>query len=284
MPASRTTARGPLLVAVDGSPEARRAVSWALHEAARRRAHLVLAHAFHTDLEVLAKETLDRELAEAERVARGVDPDLSLTGRLLAGPTVPALLDAARDAALLVVGSRGLGGAQAALGSVSLHLAGHAPVPVVVVRRRAADPPPAGRVVVGVDGSPTAEHAARLAAEEAALRGAVLQVLHAWRVPPLSWVDALGPATAAHGLQEDSARRIAERVADAVGARWPGLALEVRMVHEHPVTALVAASRHADLVVVGSRGRGAFTGLLLGSVSLEVVRESWTPVLVAHGG
>lgn len=282
MEADRTPIAGPIVVATDGSEPSRRAMYWSLEEAASRGSAVLLVHAApggigdggpqdlagaSLDPQALtrAKELVEQELTEAARF----DPDVEVSARLLEGPTVPELVAAGRGAALLVLGSRGLGGSAAALGSVSQHVAAHAPCTVVLVRSRAGSAVEPGRVVVGVDGSAAAAAAARMAAAEAALRGSRLQLLHAEQAP------------AGDGTAEDFRQRL-ERLADDVNETWPDLAVELTLLDAHPVAALLEASRHADLVVVGSHGIGAFPDMLIGSVGQEVARRAESPVMVVR--
>ena len=145
--------QGLIVVGVDGSPEARRALDWALAEARLRGGRCLLVHAYELGaagsaiglaepveaLERSAEELLGQELA----YAREAEPEAE--GRAVPGPAAPALVDASRQADLLVVGTRGLGGIKGALlGSVSIACVHHAVCPVVVI-------PPADRVAAADD-------------------------------------------------------------------------------------------------------------------------------------
>lgn len=302
---SGTAAGGPVVVAVDGSPGSHRAIRWAVAEAVTRRVPLELVHVYSLpvyggsmmvpplisamDIEPAAKELLD---AEVER-ARAGDPPVEVRGRLLQGPVVPELVRASAGACLLVSGTRGHGGLQR-LGSTALHLAGHAHCPLVVVRGEDTAegpelPPPGGSwsgrdrlVVVGHDGSAQSDGAARLAADEAHRHDARLLLVRGWVPPVLPWYEGL-PGDASLLEDWDAAeRRRLEQSTDALSDEWPDVPIEGRFLREHPVVALVAASAGADLLVVGSRGHGAFAGMLLGSVSQAVVREAHCSVMVSH--
>jgi nucleotide-binding universal stress UspA family protein len=136
------------------------------------------------------------------------------------------------------------------------------------------------RIVVGVDGSDSSLDALRWAAEQARLTGAGLEVIMAWEYPPsFGWAPPL-PADWSPG--EEARRELADSVERALGATPP---IEVRqvVVQGHPAPALVAAAREADLLVVGSRGHGAFVGMLLGSVSEHCVSHAPCPVVVVRG-
>jgi nucleotide-binding universal stress UspA family protein len=190
------------------------------------------------------------------------------------------LLDAAADAGLLVVGSRGHGQvAGLVAGSVSQHLARHAACPVVVARPVAH--PAASRIVVGVDGSGGSDAALEFACRRAELTGENVVVVHGWR-------DGSATGTTRREVPEQFMERIAEeerQLSEAV-AGVQGDHPDVRLVPEAiPVVAwraLADASAAATLLVVGSRGRGAFTGMLLGSVSQQVRHHAQCPVAVVR--
>ena len=192
------------------------------------------------------------------------------------------MIEESRRAELVVVGSRGLGGfAGLLLGSVGAQVAAHAHCPVLVVRPDEQPIPVDGPVLVGVDGSESSRLAVGLGADEAALRDVPLVLVH---VGP-----ADGDRTVPEEIEESQAAYQAEAVrllADAsaaVRAEHPDL-----VVREHPVRAagaaqgLIEASGAASLLVVGTRGRAGFAGLLLGSVSQAAIQHAHCPVLVAH--
>ncbi|MCX4473123.1 Universal stress protein [Micromonospora sp. MW-13] len=284
----------PVVVGVDGSPSSLVAAEYAAQEAAGRSRPLLLVHGYlHPlgygvpvnpyDLGVPAptdesRRMLDRAAAEL----RGRWPDVDVEVRQVAGGPAVSLVEESRRAELVVVGSRGLGGfAGLLLGSVSAQVAGHARCPVLVVRPEEQPIPVGGPVVVGVDGSEPGRLAVALAADEAARRGTGLTLAHvaptgADRPVP----DEVVEAGAAAGAE--SADLLAGAAAE-VAAAHPGLAVERRPLRaDRPARALIEASGGATLVAVGSRGRGGFAGLLLGSVSQALVQHAHCPVLVAH--
>jgi nucleotide-binding universal stress UspA family protein len=134
-----------------------------------------------------------------------------------------------------------------------------------------------GRVVVGIDGSDGALLALRWGAAEARTRGATLAVVHAWTDPALT---ALGAVVFDTGAYEDAAR---QTVADAA-ASIADVDVDTVVVQAHPAAAILDAAAGADLTVVGSRGRGGFAGLLLGSVSQQVLHHARGPVVVVPRG
>ncbi|MGW6132270.1 universal stress protein [Cellulomonas sp. NPDC055163] len=286
---------GPLVIALDGSPHSEQTLQWGLAEAERRGARVLLARTFQEPREISqwswypifedlsfdteAKEYLeDRWERESAR-----HPGLTIETALLHGAEVPQLRTQSKDAQLLVLGARGHS-ARRHIGRVSAHLAAHARCPVAVVRldpdhALAGDAP----VVVGVDGSATSVAAARVGAREAQLRGVGLVVVHARPTYPDPYGSgglARDPVVTAD--EDAAAHRAATTVADGLRDAHPGLDVRLHLVDDEPVHALVAASRGAQLLVVGSRGLGAFQGMLLGAVSSDVVRTATTTVLVVH--
>ncbi len=134
-----------------------------------------------------------------------------------------------------------------------------------------------GRIVVGVDGSEGAADALRWAAEEARLRGATLDVVYAWAFPYLSEVSTVAVLNVDY--EKEAAELLAGVVRDTLGDD-PAVPVEQVAVQDAPAHALTTRAEGADLLVVGSRGRGGFTGLLLGSVSQQVAHHAPCPVVI----
>ena len=132
-----------------------------------------------------------------------------------------------------------------------------------------------GRVIVGADGSEGSRRAIRWAADEARIRGAVLEVVHAWTL--LGQPD---DGTFDPDYGEDQARQLLDAELDAVGDALDGVEVERTVVCDLAAPALIDAAKRADLLVVGSRGRGGFRGLLLGSVSSQVVHHATCAVAI----
>jgi len=293
---------GPVVVGVDGSDTSRLALDWALAAAAQRGLGLVAVHAWAMPLPPVAmgaavpgpsydaishgaQDSLDTEVAHARSHAGAVPVE----GRLVSGPPVTAILDVAEteDASLVVLGSRGLDSfSELLIGSTGVQVAGHAHCPVVVHRGHADVPPgpEAGRVVVGVDGSEISEAALAFAFQEASRRRCGLTVTHGWYAPT---IDAIGtPVVLPVPLDEvasDELRTTAEALA---GWREEYPDVDVRTIVHHGKAAkiLVEASKGAALVAVGSRGRGGFASLLLGSVSHAVLHHAYCPVAIVRVG
>lgn len=132
------------------------------------------------------------------------------------------------------------------------------------------------RILVGIDGSTESREALIWAAQEARFRDATLEVVHAWDAP---WNYWSGVAAKPMDVDVEAVQR--ELVAEELkAADLDGVDLETTITNDIPARAIIDKSDSADLVVVGSRGRGGFTGLLLGSVSEQVVRHSKCPVVV----
>ena len=138
-----------------------------------------------------------------------------------------------------------------------------------------------GRVVVGVDDSPGGRAALRFAAEEAELRKAELHIVCAWSLPGGHTGHGAYPGPLRDAVVED-ARCTLDTLACEVSGAHPNVAYVLAVGEPPPARALIGASQHADLVVVGSRGRGGFAGLLLGSVSAQVVHHAHCPVVVVR--
>jgi nucleotide-binding universal stress UspA family protein len=279
----------PVVVGVDGSASAYRAVEWAAAEAHRRGAGLRLVRAFSWTtadrptgwVARYRDEILDvsrHQVARAVRLAADTRADVEAESHVEIGAPIEVLSAEARRAQLLVLGDRGLGEvAGLVLGSVAVSLAARGACPVVVVRgeRAGAD----GPVVVGVDGSPVSEAALAFAFDAAATRGVDLVAVHAWS--PTAIDEELASFVEWDASAESAV--LAERLA-GWGQKYPQVAVRRTVVRDGAVRALVTASADAQLVVVGSRGRGNAAGLLLGSVSHGVLHDAHCPVAVVRPG
>jgi nucleotide-binding universal stress UspA family protein len=279
----------PLLLAYDGSDEARRALDWAATESLRTGSPVhvlavnevlpptwggvggiyVYAESYTQDSSGLLEQAA-KALADAGVTA--------VTTEQRSGHVVDELLRAAESASVLVVGSRGHGRAgEAVLGSVSQHLARHATCPVVVVREQRN--PDAARIVVGIDGSRTSLAALDYACQRAEATGETVVAIHAWRARVPS-SNVFAGELASVDTQEREAL-LAQSIA-GVRVDHPDVRLEQEVVAVAPDHSLVDASASASLVVVGSRGLGFFSGMLLGSVSQAVLHRATCPVAVVR--
>ncbi|WP_405096021.1 universal stress protein [Micromonospora sp. NBC_01412] len=283
----------PVVVGVDGSAIALDAVRTAAREAASRRRPLRIVHAFIWPLMRVTvdpapgapagaglRNQAERYVAEAVTEAGRIAPEVVVTGAVVDGSPAPVLLAESRDASLLVLGSRGLGGfAGLLIGSATVQLSARAACPVLVVRGESrAD----GPVVVGVDGSELSTEAVGFAFDEAARRGVPLVAVHTWLYPaPLGPGDILPLVYDLEALAAEEERALAESVA-GFAAQYPDVPVQQRLTRGSPAGVLVEESKTAQLVVVGARGRGALAGLLLGSVSHAVLQHAHSPVAILH--
>jgi nucleotide-binding universal stress UspA family protein len=290
-----TSPAAPIVVGVDDSSPAQDAVKWAAEDAQGQHRPLRIVHGFIWPLMNVAlgppagdpggggglRAEAERLLIEAEASARSTAPDIAITTRLVTGAATQVLLDQARDAELVVLGNRGIGGFVGLLvGSVGVALAAHAPCPVVIARPRASSstPPSSRRVVVGIDGSDTSLSALEFAFRAAAQRGLGLTALRSLELPlPVhpSVMDGLEEA-------EEAERQLLAEALEDQHQKFPEVEVHSTVVRTHPGHALVVESNGAELVVVGSRGRGGFKGMLLGSVSQAVLHHAECPVAVVR--
>jgi nucleotide-binding universal stress UspA family protein len=279
----------PIIVATDGSRGATAAVEWAADDAARKGLPLRIVHAVDRlpyevsrypipSMQDVMTRSGRQILREAEQIARDRQPGIDVTVEILDGAPARVLREEATHASELVVGHRGLGGfAGMLLGSVSMHVAGHVAVPVIVVRPGLMTDH--AEIVVGIDGSAECEPALAYAFEEAAIRGCGLRAIYAWQMPALA--DAAGVI-----YDLDEVQRAQQRFAVDTLAAWqekhPEVAVKTEAVCAHPVTALAEASEKADLLVVGSHGSGIISAVVLGSVSRAVLHHAHCPVAVVR--
>ena len=283
-----------VVVGVDGSECALRAVRWAAEEAVRRHVPLRVVTAFewthdHPMGEIgLGRSYRDimldesrRFLREAAAVAERAVEGLEVEQQLIVGFPIPVLTAESRTAQLVVIGHRGLGGVTGLLlGSVGTALVAQAASAVVVVRGDDEEPDPSAPVVVGVDGSPLSDAALAFAYEAGSARRVPLLVVHTW------WDVFVDPAAIPRmldwdAIESDERRVLAERLA-GWSEKYPDVAVERIVQRRRPADVLIEQSRRAQLVVVGSRGRGGFTGMLLGSVSHAVLHRAHCPVAVVR--
>ena len=167
------------------------------------------------------------------------------------------------------------------MGSVSAHVATHATCPVVIVPPRWEPGPAATGIVGGVDGSKRSLEAIEFAFEQAEARHAMLRAMMAWHDPVSTGPDDPIPLVYdLNVLEEESSALLAESMA-CYRHKYPDVPLRAELVHGTAREVLIEAGESAELRVVGSRGRGAIRGLLLGSTSRALVRHPPCPVAVA---
>jgi nucleotide-binding universal stress UspA family protein len=290
---ARSTHPG-VVVGVDGSPSSTMGVRWAAREAAMRNVPLTLVHVsswpavwpaapIPAELQRQHGEEARQVIADAIKVAEdsvadGNRPEID--SELVVAAPVPTLIDLSKEAHMVVVGCRGQDALQRTLlGSVSTGLIHHAHCPVAVIHDEAPIllQPSQLPVLVGIDGSPASELATAIAFDEASFRGVDLLAVHAWTDSDISRVLSMEWSA----LQSRAAEILAERLA-GWQERYPDVTVHRRLVFDRPARHLLDESESAQLVVVGSHGRGGFAGMLLGSVSTAVVHAARIPVIVAR--
>jgi nucleotide-binding universal stress UspA family protein len=287
---------GRIVVGVDDSEGSRQALKWAVDEARRRHGTEVHAvHVWHPPYVATGPfvPTPWVTVAAAERSAEyvldqsvdGVDDrglPRSIQRILVRDSAAHGLLAAAEGADLVVVGSRGRGGfAGLLLGSVSRQVLHHATVPAVVVP--AWTNHATNLIVVGVDDSPGARTALAWAVTEARATGARLRVVHAYEVD-IAWIEGDNPDIP---RWQELARERAEDLLDAMASEVIELSerdqVDLSAIRGTAAEVLDHQAAEADLLVVGSRGRGGFARLLLGSVSQRVAERASCPVVIVPG-
>lgn len=271
-----------VVVGVDGSLHAVRALDRAADEAARRDAGLRLVYA------VPDSDEAEPILASAVARVHARRPGVPVAAKAVQGGAVKALSDESEGAALTVVGTRGFGGIGGTLlGSVSLRLAAHVHGPLMVVR---GDHPwnatsDAGcDVLLGLQGDTDAD-AAVYAFEEAERRGVWLRVVHSWDhrhiTPELpSLVPATSPGQQSLAQYERSEEAVPRFSLARLQAQHPKVGVDARSVRTGPAQALLEASEGASVVVIGAHRRsGRFTPHL-GSVAHTLLHHSHCPVVL----
>lgn len=318
--AASTTAESPkptadrlgngIVVGYDGSVGSRLALDWAIQTALEQGGRLTIVHGISlastpgypamdlAQVEPIFEKSAREIVAEGAKHARQTLETTQIGTQYWLGSPAGQIVEASKDADLVVVGSRGrgrlLGGL---LGSTSYAVAAHAHCPVVIVRAPAGSDPdelvkpnrpgPEHAVVVGVDDSPASDRAVDAAAEIAAVTGAPLHIVRV--AQPLgvnTWTlieataggDAVVESEMVLAWTQEAVSRVAERVSTA----HPEIEVSAEALFGEPGTTLAAKGADAGLVVVGSRGRGGFAGMLLGSVSHRVVHDASCPVMVVH--
>lgn len=295
--------RHGIVVGVDGSPSSTMAVEWAARDAEMRNVPLKLVHAIapmttaagdgsdiaaFADYARLQEEQAPRIIEQAHKVAEGAVAAgwaSNITSEVLRAPAVSVLVDLSKDADMIVVGCRGQGAvARALLGSVSSGLVHHAHCPVAVIHDEGAVTAhsPQNPVLVGIDGSPTSELATQIAFAEASRRGVDLVALHAWSdMGPLDFPSINWAPIEWRNIKDREEEVLAERLG-GWQEQYPDVVVHRVVVCDQPAPRLLEQAQRAQLVVVGSHGRGGFPGMLLGSVSTAVVNTAQSPVIVAR--
>lgn len=290
---SETPTKYGILVGVDGSPESDAAVSWAAREASLRHEPVTLMHVVQPvvgswpispEQATIAQWQNENARHAIDQACKGLaaasDQSQDVRTEVLHSHPVDALVDASDQARMIVVGSHGTGAlGRLLLGSVSRGVVEHAHCPVAVIHTDEASPPvdPHAPILLGVDGSPASEAATAWAFDEASRRKVELIALHAWSdvgVFPILGMDW-------RTYQAEGEEALAERLA-GWQERYPDVHVTRRLVCDKPARWLLEGSQSAQLVVVGSHGRGGFGGMLLGSVGSTVAQSARVPVIVVR--
>jgi nucleotide-binding universal stress UspA family protein len=281
----------PVVVGVDGSGPALAATRWAAREAERRRVGLRVVKAFverpsrriaapgpDRDCREVMLERARAAVAEAATVAVAAAPGIEVVEDVVDGRPLPVLVAESQHAGTIVVGKRGLGGYGGLLvGSVAAGLTTQACCPVVVVR--GAEPSADGPVVVGIGISTTSDAALIFALEAAAARGVPLVAVHAWMeyiADPAVW-----PVQEWAAIDADQDQMLAARLAQWA-EKQPDVQIRRVVARDRPAHALLEQAALAQLVVVGSRGRGTFRRRVFGSVCDTVLQHAPCPVAVVR--
>ncbi|MDJ0770059.1 MAG: universal stress protein [Ilumatobacter sp.] len=281
-----------IVVGADASPESADALIWA-RQVAGPTDQIAVVHAWEIPLVtgydmVVAIDPNEVEKYATEGLAELVEE--SDDDRLLPiareGHAGRALVEEAdeRDAAMIVVGHRGKGRMSMMLGSTANYVIHHTTRPVVVIRGDHGGVP--RRVVVGVD-----DHDLDTGDDNESVRALrwayeldgveEVRVVHSWFLPALA-VGMFSTIANETEAMDESAQAVVGRVMHAAGDPPAGVEVTGEAVRGTPGFALIEASREADLVVVGSRGRGGFAGMLLGSTSADAAAHSHSPVAIVR--
>jgi nucleotide-binding universal stress UspA family protein len=295
------SASKPVVVGVDGSDAASTAVVWAARTAAARKLPLLLVSVVHVPAYYYSEPYLVRgygddlknagraHLDSAAVLAREATDDsgLEIDTKLHEGRIAEVLLQYAPGASMIALGSRGLGEFSGALlGSVARAVASHSTAPVAVVRGRTLDghAPTEGPVVVGIDGSEISAAATEVAFLEASARNAQLIAVNVWSdvsVQPSLGATEDDPHWSAIQAAEEAV--LSEQLAGLI-EQYPDVPVQRVVRRDRPVRVLSEFSEQAQLLVVGSRGRGGFRGMLLGSTSAALMSSADCPVLIVRPG
>ena len=294
-----TTSDKEIIVAVDGSDASNEAVRWAANAALKRKQPLKLVSAYtmpqfmYADGMVPPQELYDEleseagdKIENARKIVTDFSADVEVSYLVKEGAPIDTLLDLSETAEMIVMGSRGLGSLSSlVMGSVSSAVVAHAECPVVVVRKDndVTVDNKYGPVVVGVDGSEISRQALKIAFREAEARGALLRAVHSWtdtqiHTTYVGLVDAQNQMdrmiVERQNMMEDELKELIKE--------YPSVQVEEIVERERPVQSLTEAAKDAQLLIVGSHGRGGFKGMLLGSTSRTLLQYAPCPMMVVR--
>ena len=287
-----------IVVGVDGSAASASAVRWAAREAELRALPLVVVSVLAPVVQAggpwpevpVPEEYLRLQQAEATEIvdkavrsaADVTAAALKITGEVVLGPIVATLVAMSTRADMMVVGCRGEDAvSRALLGSVSSGLVHHAHCPVAIIHAEEL-PSERASVVVGIDGSPTSELATAIAFDEASRRGVDLVALHAWSdMGPIEFASANWAPIEWRNIKVAEEEVLSERLS-GWSDQYPDVTVHRVVVCDRPGPRLLGGAGEAQLLVLGSHGRGGFPGMLLGSVCNAVVNSAQIPVIIAR--
>ncbi|WP_067903209.1 universal stress protein [Nocardia vaccinii] len=289
-----------VVVGVDGSTGADAALRWAVRYAGLHGRGLHIVHGMNTSgatwpdgayavsntwLLDEARANGESVIARATQLARVLSPDLSVTTELPADNAATLLITRSAAAFAVVIGATGSAGTLAHLGSTLLSVVAHAHGSVIVVR---TDPDAgdvvrsAGPIVVGIDGGPLSDAAIAAAFAEAAQHNTDLVAVHVWNDQNFGHYAGYDTLRFAEGNPAEAENAVmAERIA-GWQEKYPDVAVIRTSYAYAPAEHLQTWSQSAQLVVVGSRGRGGFAGMLFGSTANFLVQHARCPVMVVH--
>lgn len=288
-----------IIVAVDGSDASNQAVRWAANAALKRKQPLQLVTAYimpqfmYADGMVPPQELYDelegeatQKLENARKIVQDFSAEVEVSQVVKESAPIDLLLELSDSAEMIVMGSRGLGGLSGlVMGSVSSAVVSHANCPVVVVRKDndVNKDTKYGPVVVGVDGSEISRQALRVAFREAEARGAVLRAVHSWTDMQIH-TTYVGLVDAQNRLDKMVVERqdMLEDEIKPLLEEFPSVQVEEVVERDRPVQSLVDNAEGAQLLVLGSHGRGGFKGMLLGSTSRTLLQYAPCPMMVVR--
>ncbi|WP_433726760.1 universal stress protein [Nocardia sp. CA-129566] len=288
---SANTINPPVLVGIDGSGVAAEAVRWAAVDAIHHHAPLHIVYGIGAPMDFgpgIAFDRIDYDAyratgasavaAASEFATAAAAPvgELDISTFVVEAPPIPVLLDRSKDARMLVVGTRGLGAfRRGLLGSVSTAVARHAHCPVAVIPEPENYTPDRllGPVLVGVDGSPASVRAIEIAFDEAARRDTAVRAVLTW--------SEFNRYIARADMQKEAEQLLSESLA-GYAEQYPDLEVQRVVAEDRPARRILAESEDAQLIVVGSHGRGGFAGMTLGSVSQAVLHATDCPMIIAR--
>ena len=278
----------PVVVGVDSTGRSLKALMWAAHRAALHGVPLRVVHAlprYEGDIPLFPPgrfeeaESVGREMiADAASLVREAYPDLDMVTQLPMGSPTHVLLTESENAHVVVVGAKGEDIGNMLLGSTALQLVGHAACPVIVVNHIGGG---YHQVAVGTDLSPNSTDALAFAFNAASFGNSRLRVISALGLPQ-GWPRHLLRPLPADDAEVETSRTQVETQIEPFRAEYPEVDVELDVHRVDPLQSLVSASHRADMLVVGSRGRGGFHGLAVGSTTHKLLHVVGCPMAVVN--